>query len=163
RRRPRHLHHRHPGDPRPDPRPQRSPVGAERLLPLPRHRPRCPRQPPSCRGRHALPHPQPAPSHDTRRPARPRHLMRRACSCTPASPPAPAILAPQLDATTARAIAERPDLCPGVRIETFPTRAYPRPEGVLVPHALGYLAQATEEDVKASDGAISSAELVGSA
>lgn len=84
-------------------------------------------------------------------------------TCTPGSPTAPAILAPQLDATTALAIAERPDLYPGVRIETVPTRAYPQPEGVLAPHALGYLGQATDDDVTATDGAIDSTELVGRA
>ena len=84
-------------------------------------------------------------------------------TCTPGSPAAPAILAPRLDATTALAIAERPDHFPGVRIETVATRAYPHPEGVLAPHALGYLSQATEEDIQAGDGALHSTELVGRA
>ena len=84
-------------------------------------------------------------------------------TCTAGSPAAPAILAPRLDPATALAIAERPELYPGVRIEPVPTRAYPQPEGVLAPHVLGYLAQATEEDVTAGDGAIHSGELVGRA
>ena len=84
-------------------------------------------------------------------------------TCTPGSPAAPAILAPKLDAVQALAVAERPDLFPGVRIEPVATRAYPQPDGVLAAHVLGYLARATEEDVTASQGHVHGNELVGRA
>jgi penicillin-binding protein 2 len=61
-------------------------------------------------------------------------------TCTPGSPAAPARLATDLDPHQALAVAERPDRFPGVSIAAVPTRAYPRPEGVLAPHVLGYLA-----------------------
>ena len=82
--------------------------------------------------------------------------------CTPGDPAAPAILVGRLDDATALAVAERPELYPGVSVEAVPTRAYPHPEGVLAPHALGYLAQATAEDLEASDGIVDG-ELVGRA
>lgn len=83
--------------------------------------------------------------------------------CTPGSPAAPAILVAHLDDTTALSIAERPELYPGVSVEAVPTRAYPHPEGVLAPHALGYLGRATVEDIEAGDGRIADGDLVGRA
>ncbi|HHU08960.1 MAG TPA: penicillin-binding protein, partial [Intrasporangiaceae bacterium] len=81
--------------------------------------------------------------------------------CTPGSPAGPALLVGQLDPDAALAIAERPELYPGVSVEAVPSRAYPHPEGVLAPHVLGYLGQATAEDVAGSDGLISDGDLVG--
>ena len=83
--------------------------------------------------------------------------------CTPGSPAAPAVLVGRLDDATALAVAERPELYPGVSVEPVPTRAYPHPEGVLAPHALGYLAPATRADIEARKGAVSDGELVGRA
>lgn len=82
-------------------------------------------------------------------------------SCTPGDPAAPARIADTLTDERALAIAERPELYPGVRIQPVPSRAYPAPDGVLAPHALGYLAPATAEDVEA--GRASDRELVGRA
>lgn len=83
-------------------------------------------------------------------------------TCTPGDPAAPARLADSLEPKQALAVAERPELYPGVRIEPVPTRAYPAPDGVLAPHALGYLARATADDVEAGDD-ITDGDLVGRA
>lgn len=83
--------------------------------------------------------------------------------CTPGSPAAPAVLVGRLDDATALAVAERPELYPGVTVEPVPTRAYPHPEGVFAPHVLGYLAPATQEDITAREGEVFEGELVGRA
>ena len=79
-------------------------------------------------------------------------------TCTPGDPAAPARLADTVTDERALAIAERPELYPGVRIQPVPSRAYPSPDGVLAPHVLGYLAPATAEDVELG---VSDGELVG--
>lgn len=81
--------------------------------------------------------------------------------CTPGSAAAPAILVGRLEPEAALALAERPELYPGVSVEAVPTRAYPHPQGVMAPHVLGYLGQATAEDVAGSEGLISDGDLVG--
>ncbi|MDO5503242.1 MAG: penicillin-binding transpeptidase domain-containing protein [Actinomycetia bacterium] len=83
--------------------------------------------------------------------------------CTPGSPVAPGILVEQLGPQAALAIAERPELYPGVRVEPVPVRHYPHPDDVLAPHVLGYLGAVTSADIAASDGRLDDREVIGRA
>lgn len=84
-------------------------------------------------------------------------------ACWAGSPQVPIPVASGVEPQRALSIVERPDLYPGVAVEAVPVRRYPAPLGVNAAHLLGYLGRATEEEVAASDGAVTADDLVGRA
>nr|WP_262500261.1 penicillin-binding protein 2 [Phycicoccus endophyticus] len=81
-------------------------------------------------------------------------------TCWSGSPQVPVPLATGVDPQRALALVERPDRFPGVAVDSVPVRVYPRPEGVSAAHVLGYLGQATAQEV-ADDPDIGAGDLVG--
>lgn len=82
-------------------------------------------------------------------------------TCWNGSPQALIPVASGVDPTKALTLLERPDLHPGLGIETTPVRSYPAPQGANLAHVLGYLGHVTDAEVAASDGRIDAFALIG--
>jgi len=62
-------------------------------------------------------------------------------ACFNGSPYVPIPLATGVDARRALTLLEQPETFPGVGVTTEPARSYPRPDGALAPHLLGWVAR----------------------
>jgi len=82
-------------------------------------------------------------------------------ACFNGSPYVPIPVATGVDARRALTLLEQPEKYPGVGVTTEPARAYPRPDGALAAHLLGWVARAGADDVTASGGRIDAEDVVG--
>ena len=82
-------------------------------------------------------------------------------ACFNGSPYVPIPVATGVDARRALTLLEQPEKFPGVGVTTEPVRAYPRPDGALAAHLLGWVARAGADDVTGSRGRIDAEDVVG--
>ncbi len=73
----------------------------------------------------------------------------------------PIPVASGVDARRALTLLEQPEKFPGVGVTAEPARAYPRPDGALAAHLLGWVARAGADDVTRGQGRIDAEDAVG--
>ena len=73
----------------------------------------------------------------------------------------PIPVASGVDARRALTLLEQPEKFPGVGVTAEPARAYPRPDGALAAHLLGWVARAGADDVTRGRGRIDAEDVVG--
>ncbi|MGO4602222.1 penicillin-binding transpeptidase domain-containing protein [Terrabacter sp. 2YAF2] len=82
-------------------------------------------------------------------------------ACFNGSPYVPIPVATGVDARRALTLLEQPEKFPGVGVTAEPARAYPRPDGALASHLLGWVARAGADDVTRGQGRIDAEDAVG--
>lgn len=82
-------------------------------------------------------------------------------ACFNGSPYVPIPVATGVDARRALTLLEQPEKFPGVGVTAEPERSYPRPDGALAPHLLGWVARADAAEVTAGRGRIGPEDVVG--
>ncbi len=82
-------------------------------------------------------------------------------ACFNGSPYVPIPVATRVDERRALTLLEQPEKYPGVGVLAEPARGYPRPDGALAPHLLGWVARADASEVTGSDGRIDAEDVVG--
>ena len=82
-------------------------------------------------------------------------------ACFNGSPYVPIPVASGVDARRALTLLEQPEKFPGVGVTAEPARAYPRPDGALAAHLLGWVARAGADDVTRGQGRIDAEDAVG--
>ena len=82
-------------------------------------------------------------------------------ACFNGSPYVPIPLAAGVDPGRALALLQRPERFPGVGVTSEPARAYPRPDGALASHLLGWVARADADEVTDSGGRVDAEDVVG--
>lgn len=84
-------------------------------------------------------------------------------ACFNGSPYVPVPVATDVDPRRALTLLEQPEKFPGVGVTSEPVRAYPRPDGALAAHLLGWVGPPSAEQVAAGKGRIDAEDVVGRA
>ena len=82
-------------------------------------------------------------------------------ACFNGSPYVPIPLATGVDARRALTLVEQPEKYPGIGVAAEPARAYPRPDGALASHLLGWVGRANADEVTGSGGRVDAEDVVG--
>ncbi|WP_076263119.1 penicillin-binding transpeptidase domain-containing protein [Intrasporangium flavum] len=85
----------------------------------------------------------------------------RSPACFNGSPYVPIPVATRVDERRALTLLEQPEKYPGVGVAAEPARGYPRPDGALAPHLLGWVARADASEVAGSAGRLDAEDVVG--